>query len=87
MILDLFRLDHQVALVTGTHQGIGQGLAIALAEAGADIVAIDRSEPVETRAAVSTAGRRFVWLAADLAQATWRRSARSWTRRSAAHDG
>jgi len=70
MILDLFRLDNQVALVTGTHQGIGQALASALAEAGADIVAIDRSEPVETWAAVSAAGRRFLWLAADLAQAT-----------------
>ena len=70
MILDLFRLDDQVAIVTGTHQGIGQGMAMALAEAGADIVAVDRSEPAETRAAVAALGRRFFWLQADLATAT-----------------
>jgi 2-dehydro-3-deoxy-D-gluconate 5-dehydrogenase len=70
MILDLFRLDHQVAMVTGTHQGIGQGMALALAEAGADIVALDRSDPVETRTAVTALGRRFHWLHVDLAVAT-----------------
>lgn len=70
MLLDLFRLDGQTAMVTGTHQGIGLGLAVALAEAGADIVAIDRSEPVETRAAVESLGRRFFWLKVDLEKAT-----------------
>jgi 2-dehydro-3-deoxy-D-gluconate 5-dehydrogenase len=70
MVLDLFRLDNQVAVVTGTHQGIGQALAVALAEAGADIVAVDRSEPAETRATVTALGRRFLWLKADLEHAT-----------------
>jgi len=70
MILDHFRLDHKVALVTGTHKGLGQAIAIALAEAGADVVALDRSQPVETRAAVVALGRRFFWLPADLAQTT-----------------
>ncbi len=69
-ILDLFRLDGQVALVTGTRQGIGQGLAVALAEAGADIVAVDRSDPSETRDTVTALGRRFFWLDADLGAAT-----------------
>ncbi len=70
MILDLFRLDNQVAMVTGAHQGIGQGLAIALAEAGADIVAVDRSDPAETRTSIAALGRRFFWLKADLETAT-----------------
>jgi 2-dehydro-3-deoxy-D-gluconate 5-dehydrogenase len=70
MILDLFRLDDQVAIVTGARQGIGQAIAIGYAEAGAHIVSIDRSEPVETREAVTALGRRFWWLQADLAAAT-----------------
>ncbi len=68
MGLEQFRLDDQVAMVTGTRQGIGQGLAVALAEAGAAIVAVDRHEPAETRAAVTALGRRFVWLECDLAE-------------------
>ena len=70
MILDLFRLDNRVAMVTGTHQGIGQGMALALAEAGADVVALDRSDPAETRTAISALGRSFHWLQVDLATAT-----------------
>jgi 2-deoxy-D-gluconate 3-dehydrogenase len=70
MILDQFRLDNKVALITGTHKGLGQAIAIALAEAGADIVALDRSEPVETRAAIVALGRRFFWLPTDLAKTT-----------------
>lgn len=68
MNLELFGLDGQVAMVTGTRQGIGQGLALALAEAGADIVAVDRREPVETASAVAGLGRRCVWLPCDLAE-------------------
>jgi 2-deoxy-D-gluconate 3-dehydrogenase len=70
VILDDFRLDNQAAMVTGTRQGIGQGLAVALAEAGADIVAIDRSDPAQTRQAVEAVGRRFFWLPADLGAAS-----------------
>lgn len=70
MSLELFRLDHQVAMVTGAHQGIGQAIAVGLAEAGADIVAVDRSEPVETCDAVEELGRRFIWRRVDLGAAS-----------------
>ena len=69
MSLELFRLDHQVAIVTGAHQGIGQAVAVGLAEAGADIVALDRSAPTETCDAVEALGRRFTWRRVDLASA------------------
>jgi 2-deoxy-D-gluconate 3-dehydrogenase len=70
MIPERFRLDGQLAIVTGTHQGIGQAIAVALAEAGADIVAVDRSEPVDTRRAVEGAGRHWLWFQQDMSQAT-----------------
>jgi 2-deoxy-D-gluconate 3-dehydrogenase len=41
--LDLFRLDGKKALVTGCNRGIGKAMAMALAEAGADIVGVSRS--------------------------------------------
>ena len=43
MILDNFRLDGRVALVSGTSRGLGQAAALALAEAGADLALLDRS--------------------------------------------
>lgn len=42
-ILDLFRLDGRTALVTGARRGIGRAIAIALAEAGADIIAVSQN--------------------------------------------
>jgi 2-deoxy-D-gluconate 3-dehydrogenase len=58
MILDSFQLDGQVALVTGARQGLGQALALALAEAGADISALDIDDITETSHAVRAMGRR-----------------------------
>ncbi len=70
MILDQFRLDGRVALVTGAGQGLGQAMAIALAEAGADIVALDRRESEQTGQAVMAVGRHFKSIICDLRQAT-----------------
>jgi 2-dehydro-3-deoxy-D-gluconate 5-dehydrogenase len=62
----LFDLSGKVAIVTGANTGIGMGLAIALAEAGADIAAVGRTPPAETEAKVKAAGRRFHHISADL---------------------
>lgn len=70
MILDKFRLDGKVAIVTGSRRGLGKGLAIGLAEAGADIVSFDRNEPVETCEAVQALRRRHLWKAVDMLMAT-----------------
>lgn len=65
-ILDQFRLDGKVAIVTGAARGLGQGLAIGLAEAGADIAAVDILEAVETKAEVEKRGRRCVTIQGDI---------------------
>lgn len=49
MILDLFKLDGKVAVVTGANTGLGQGMAIALAQAGAKVVLVGRRNCDETR--------------------------------------
>lgn len=66
MILDSFRLDGKVALVTGAARGLGQGFALAMAEAGADVVVLDRLAPDETCAQIEALGRRAVGLERDL---------------------
>lgn len=67
MALDIFRLEGKVAIVTGCNTGLGQGMALALAQAGADIVAVNRTDPTDTRAQIEVLGRRFLDLRADLA--------------------
>lgn len=61
-----FSLDGKVALVTGANTGIGQGIALALAQAGAAIVAVGRSTPSDTQQAVEAAGAKFHFVHADL---------------------
>jgi len=61
-----FDLSGRTALVTGANTGLGQAIAIGLAEAGADIIAVGRSAPTETAEAVLALGRGFHALAADL---------------------
>lgn len=61
-----FSLAGKVAIVTGANTGIGQAIAVSLAEAGADIAAVGRTAPVETEALVKAAGRKFVSVSADL---------------------
>jgi 2-dehydro-3-deoxy-D-gluconate 5-dehydrogenase len=67
---DLFSLAGRTALITGANTGIGQGMAVALAEAGADIVAVARSSTDDTAKLISATGRRFYSIEADLASAS-----------------
>jgi len=68
MILDRFRLTDRVAVVTGAGRGIGAATAVALAEAGADVVIAARTEAQlqEVAARVEAAGRRAAVVRADL---------------------
>lgn len=70
MVLDSFRLDGRVAVVTGANRGIGQTLATALAAAGADVALLGRGDPAETAARIGALGRRVLTVRADLATAT-----------------
>lgn len=67
-ILDRFRLDDHVAVVTGAGRGIGAATAVALAEAGADVVLSSRTaaQLEQVAARVEAAGRRAVVVPADL---------------------
>ncbi|MCH4886181.1 2-dehydro-3-deoxy-D-gluconate 5-dehydrogenase KduD [Acidaminobacter sp. JC074] len=66
MILNNFDLTGKVAMVTGACTGLGQGMAVGLAEAGADIVAVDIGNLDDTKEAVEKLGRRFLGLEANL---------------------
>lgn len=61
-----FSLAGKTALVTGANTGLGQAIAVALAQAGADIAAVGRSSAAETGKMVEAAGRGFVEIKADL---------------------
>lgn len=66
MILEQFHLAGKVAIVSGCDTGLGQGMACALAQAGADVVGVNVTEPRETQQRVETLGRRFLDLRANL---------------------
>ena len=66
MMTSPFDLSGTAALVTGANTGLGQGMAVALAEAGADIIAVSRSDASETEALVVNTGRQFSHIQADL---------------------
>ena len=66
MILDKFKLDGKVAIVTGSSTGLGQGVCLAYAEAGAAVVGVDYVESTETKKLVEEMGRKFLEIKADL---------------------
>jgi 2-deoxy-D-gluconate 3-dehydrogenase len=68
MILDKFKLTGNVALVTGASRGLGQGMAIALAEAGADVALVARTASAleETASLIRKAGVKTLVILADL---------------------
>ena len=61
-----FSLEGKVAIVTGANTGLGQGMAVALAEAGADLALVGRSSPDETVEKVQASGRKAHVVMADL---------------------
>jgi 2-deoxy-D-gluconate 3-dehydrogenase len=74
MILDLFKLDGRIAVVTGGRRGLGHAIAWALAQAGADIACISKTGHADqTQALVEGTGRRFLDIQADLADPAQRR--------------
>ena len=66
VILDKFKLDNRVAIVTGAARGLGQAMAIGLAEAGADVSLVDVLDMAETKKKIEKVGRRYVVINADL---------------------
>jgi 2-dehydro-3-deoxy-D-gluconate 5-dehydrogenase len=70
-ILDSFRLDNKIALVTGSSSGIGLSIAIALAQAGATVACHGNSRPADTTArAIQDAGGSAAAFSADLSDPT-----------------
>src|ERR1700679_1328898 len=70
-ILESFRLDHKVALVTGASSGIGLSIAVALAQAGATVACHGNSHPAEATAqSIRAGGGSAAAFSADLSVAT-----------------
>jgi 2-deoxy-D-gluconate 3-dehydrogenase len=70
MILNSFKLDGKVALVTGASRGLGQAMAIGLAEAGADIAGLDILDTDDTCVQVEALGRRYCHVVVNLQDAS-----------------
>ncbi len=69
MILDKFKLDGKVAIVTGAGRGLGQGMAIGLAEAGADVALVGSTTTEDTAKKIRALGRGACSIQADLLHA------------------
>jgi 2-deoxy-D-gluconate 3-dehydrogenase len=68
VILDEFRLDGRVAVITGGTKGLGKAIAVGLAQAGADIAVVSRTPNEDLERAVLKLGRRYAHYRADLTQ-------------------
>jgi 2-deoxy-D-gluconate 3-dehydrogenase len=66
MNLNNFSLEGKVAIVTGCSTGLGQGMVLGLAKAGADIVGVDYVASPETKEKVETLGRKYLQIQANL---------------------
>lgn len=66
MILEQFDLSGKVAIVTGSSTGLGAGMALGLAEAGADIVGVYNQDAPNNAPQIEGLGRRFLGVQADL---------------------
>lgn len=62
----MFSLQNKVAIVTGANTGLGQGMAVGLAKAGADIALVGISEPTETIEQIKALGRKYISIEANL---------------------
>ncbi len=67
--MNMFDLSGKTALVTGANTGLGQGMAVALAQAGADIALIGRSDPAQTRELIAKEGVKTHTILTDLGSA------------------
>lgn len=68
MILDQFKLNNKVAIVTGSGRGLGKAMAIGLAEAGADVALVDVIDMSETKKQIEALGRKCAAITADLSK-------------------
>lgn len=68
MILEQFKLDGKVAIVTGASRGLGQAIAIGLAEAGADVALVDILDMSESKTHIEKLGRKCITITADLSK-------------------
>lgn len=68
MILDQFKLNGKVAIVTGAARGLGRAMAEGLAEAGADVAPVDILDTGDTQKAIEALGRKAVGIQADLSR-------------------
>ena len=66
MVKDLFDLEGRVAIVTGASRGLGKAMAIALAQAGANVVGVGQSDMSSTEEEIKKAGKEFLPIKADL---------------------
>ncbi len=66
MLLDTFKLDGKTAIVTGCSTGLGQGICLGMAEAGAKVVGVDYVDAPETAAMIKELGGSFLGIKANL---------------------